>query len=219
MAELTVTPNNNPAYLFVKRSIDIAVSLLCLIVLSPLFLLVALAIKLTSKGPVLFTNTVVGKGCQPFTYYKFRSMKTEMSDSGHREFIGRYVSGEGDSDSGASEFKFVNDPRITPVGRIIRKLSIDEFPQMINVLKGDMSLVGPRPPVLYEYELYDDRKKLRLLVRPGITGYNQVTSRGESSFEEMFEQDIWYMEHRNIWLDLWIILKTPFVMLFGKGAA
>jgi lipopolysaccharide/colanic/teichoic acid biosynthesis glycosyltransferase len=216
----TVTPRTDAPYLFTKRMLDIAVALLALVLLSPIFLLVAIAIKLTSPGPILFRGTVHGRAGVPFTYYKFRSMVAGGDRSKHEEFIRKYVAEGGaheDEDTGAETFKLTNDPRVTAVGQIIRRLSIDEFPQMLNVLRGEMSVVGPRPPVPYEYELYDEHKKQRLAVRPGITGLNQVRRRSQSSFEQMYDDDIEYINSQSVWLDLKIILLTPWVMLFGAG--
>ena len=199
---------------------DIAVALVALILLSPVFLVVAIAIKLTSPGPILFRGTVHGKNGKAFTYYKFRSMVAGGDTSQHQDFIRRYVQeggGHEDAETGEKVYKLTGDPRVTTVGKIIRRLSIDEFPQMLNVLRGDMSVVGPRPPVPYEYELYDDAKKLRLLVKPGITGLNQVRRRGNAAFEDMYADDLEYIRRQSILLDLYIIFKTPFVMLFGAG--
>jgi lipopolysaccharide/colanic/teichoic acid biosynthesis glycosyltransferase len=168
---------------------------------------------------VLFRGTVHGKNGQPFTYYKFRSMAAGGDANRHREFIRKYVAeGRGHVDeSGKEVHKLTGDSRITKVGRLIRRFGIDEVPQMINVLRGEMSLVGPRPPVPYEYELYDDRKKLRLLVKPGITGLNQVRRRSQSTFEQMFSDDLEYIRSQSIGLDLAIMIKTPWVMVFGAG--
>ncbi len=219
-SEAASSARADAAYRIAKRTLDIGVSLAVLILLSPIFLAVAVAIKLNSPGPVLFRGTVHGKDGRPFTYYKFRSMVAGSDASKHKEFIRRYVAegwGHQDPGTGKEVFKLIDDPRITAVGRVIRRLSIDEFPQMINVLKGDMSIVGPRPPVPYEYELYDDVKKLRLQVKPGITGLNQVRRRSQSTFEEMYEDDLKYIRTRSFWLDLKIMAKTPWVMLFGAG--
>lgn len=202
-----------------KRALDIGVCLVAAVLLAPVFAVVTIAIKLTSPGPVFFRGIVHGKDGKPFTYYKFRSMSAGTSLQKHQEFIQNYVlRDEGHTDkSGKRVFKLIEDPRITPVGKIIRRLSIDEFPQMINVFKGDMSIVGPRPPVPYEYELYDDVKKLRLKVKPGITGLNQIRRRGQSSFQQMWEDDLEYIRRQSLALDLYIMLKTPIVMLFGSG--
>jgi len=215
-----VTPRTDPLFLFCKRALDIAVATMALVTLSPVFLVVSIAIKLTSPGPALYRGTVIGKDGKAFTYYKFRSMATDGDASKHKEFIRRYVAhgkGHVDDKTGEEVFKLTNDPRVTAIGKLIRRVSLDEFPQMLNVLKGDMSIVGPRPPVPYEYELYDDRKKLRLLVRPGITGLNQVRRRSQSTFEQMYADDIEYIRNQSIWLDIRIMAKTPWVMLFGAG--
>lgn len=199
-------------YDFFKRALDLALAILVVLLGSPLWLVIALSIKINSPGPVFYRGTVVGKGEVPFIYYKFRTMRCDSDDSGHREFIGRYVRGES---RGA---KYLEDDRITGVGRILRKTSMDEIPQLINVIRGEMSIVGPRPPVPYEYALYGDRHKQRLTVLPGITGLNQVEGRSVSTFEEMVARDIYYIRNRSLRLDLYIILKTVFVVIRGKGA-
>ncbi len=216
----TVQPQTDPVYLFMKRAVDLGVASCSLIVLSPVFLVVSVAIKLTSPGPVLFRGTVHGRNGEPFTYYKFRSMVAGGDTSQHKRFIRDYVlhgKGHTDEDTGEEVYKLTGDPRVTGIGKIIRRLSIDEFPQMINVLRGEMSIVGPRPPVPYEYELYDDRMKQRLLVKPGITGLNQIRRRSQSSFEQMYADDIEYIQNRSLWLDAKIMFKTPWVMFFGAG--
>ena len=215
-----IAPRTDLAYRAAKRLLDLLVASIALVLLSPLFVVVAVAIKLTSPGPILFRGIVHGRNGKPFTYYKFRSMAAGGDTSQHREFIRAYVAdgkGQQDAKTGEEVFKLTNDPRVTPFGRFIRRFSIDEFPQMLNVLKGDMSLVGPRPPVPYEYELYDQRKKLRLLVKPGITGLNQIRARGQSSFEQMYQDDLDYIRNQSLWLDLAILFKTPWVMLFRAG--
>ncbi len=215
----TVKPRTDVLFVAGKRALDVAVCLLALILLSPVFIVVAVAIKLTSPGPVFFRGIVHGKDGKPFTYYKFRSMVAGGDTGKHKEFIQNYVlrnAGHKD-ETGKEVFKLTSDPRITAIGKVIRRLSIDEFPQMINVLRGEMSLVGPRPPVPYEYELYDDVKKLRLLVKPGITGLNQIRRRSQSTFQQMWEDDIEYIRHQSMALDLYIMIKTPIVMLFGVG--
>jgi len=200
-----------PAYELIKRLIDIAGAAFVLIAGSPLWLLVAMAIKLESHGPALFKGTVWGKDGRAFTYYKFRSMRAEDADDGHRKFIEEYVRRGihgGVAHEGKQVFKFVRDSRITRIGRLIRKLSIDEIPQLVNVLKGDMSLVGPRPPLGYEFELYDEWAMQRLVVRPGMTGLQQTYARHSASFTEKVEMDLAYIRDRSLWLDLTILLKT-----------
>lgn len=208
-------------YETLKQAIDVWASLLVLGLGLPIWLLIALAIKLTSAGPVFYRGTVVGKGGQPFRYYKFRTMVVGGDNTAHKEWLEKFVKEDAafsQGEGGQKVFKVVDDPRITPVGRWLRKLSLDEVPQMLNVLRGEMSLVGPRPPVPYEYEHYDDTAKQRLSVTPGITGLYQVTARSQVGFSEMLAIDLDYIRRRSIWLDLWIMLKTPWVMLTGKGA-
>lgn len=195
-----------------KRVLDLTLAILVVLLGSPLWLIIALSVKITSPGPVLYRGTVVGKGEVPFIYYKFRTMRCDSDDSGHREFIKGYVRGS------VRQGKYLEDGRITRVGRVLRKTSLDEIPQLINVIRGEMSIVGPRPPVPYEYALYGDRHRQRLTVLPGITGLNQVEGRSSSTFEEMVARDIYYIQHRSVRLDLYIILKTVFVVIGGRGA-
>lgn len=204
---LSVEPR--PAYDLIKRAIDVLLAGTVLILGMPIWLCVALAIKLDSNGPVLFKGTVWGKDCKPFRYYKFRSMRSGGSDDAHRQFIENYVTrNEAHEHDGHRSFKFVGDNRITRVGRFIRKVSIDEIPQLFNVLRGEMSIVGPRPPLEYEYELYNDWSKQRLAVLPGLTGYQQVYARHTASFTEKVEMDLAYIRSRSLKLDLRIIVKT-----------
>ncbi len=213
------------AYRALKRMLDIVVAGLILLIGAPLWLLIALAIKVYSPGPVLYTiEREIGKGGKPFRYFKFRSMHVARDENTHVEAFRRYVNGEplgvvkGRNGQQRPVFKIVNDPRIHGLGRILRKTGLDEVPQLINVLKGDMSLVGPRPAIWYEWEMYKDRAADRLSVTPGITGYYQVYGRGDVGFEEMCRLDREYIARRSLWLDLKIILLTPWVMLTGKGA-
>lgn len=208
-------------YLAAKRTLDVLVSLAVLLWGLPLWLAIALAIKLTSPGPVFYRGTVIGKGGRPFRYYKFRTMVAGADNTVHRQWLERFVKEDAayaQDAAGRPVFKVVADPRVTPVGRWLRKLSLDEVPQMINVLRGEMSLVGPRPPVPYEYEHYDAVAKQRLSVTPGITGLYQVTARSQVGFSRMLAIDLDYIRRRSLWLDLRIMLKTPWVMLTGKGA-
>jgi len=281
-----------PGYELVKRIVETTVAIMVLVLFAPLWLVVALTIKLTSPGPILYQGRVVGRYGREFTYYKFRSMRHNNDNSQHKAFIENYVkqhlvvkpepvelalfgdnetaklnrtqinasadSGElaafGDNETlklflektSANEiivegyeenptlhlqkshlhlhvegkpvtahFKLTNDERVTRIGRLIRKLSIDEMPQMFNVIRGEMAIVGPRPPVPYEYSLYDDSCKQRLLVRPGITGLAQVQARGKATFQEMLTYDFEYIEKRSIRLDLATMLRTPLAMLKG----
>lgn len=197
---------------------DLTISIITLLVLSPLFLLISIIIKATSEGPVLYKGTVIGKDGVPFTYYKFRTMYVNNDPSVHREFIERYVKENKPfiNKEGEKVYKYVSDPRVTPFGKILRRFSLDEIPQMMNVIKGQMSIVGPRPPVPYEYEHYEERHKERLKVLPGITGLNQITGRSNNSFEEMVAKDLEYIQSQCLWLDITIMLKTPLVMIRDK---
>jgi lipopolysaccharide/colanic/teichoic acid biosynthesis glycosyltransferase len=208
-------------YPAVKRALDVAVSLAVLLIGLPFWLAIGLAIKLSSPGPVFYRGVVVGKGGVAFRYYKFRTMVAGGDNTAHKEWLERFVKEDAafaEDASGTRVFKVVADPRITPVGRWLRKLSLDEVPQMLNVLAGEMSLVGPRPPVPYEFEHYDEVARQRLSVTPGITGLYQVTARSQVGFSRMLAIDLDYIRRRSVWLDLWIMLKTPWVMLTGKGA-
>ncbi|KON70204.1 multidrug MFS transporter [Peribacillus butanolivorans] len=203
--------NANLGYLRMKRLIDIIGSLLGLILLLPIFLIVAILIKIEDpKGPVFFKQVRVGKDETEFQMYKFRSMVTDAEERLKDLLTLNEVSG--------AMFKIKNDPRITKIGKFIRKTSIDELPQLWNVLKGDMSLVGPRPPLEREVEEYSSYDKQRLLVTPGCTGLWQVTARNNVGFKEMVELDIQYIRKRTIYFDIKIVLKTV-VVLFGSKAA
>jgi lipopolysaccharide/colanic/teichoic acid biosynthesis glycosyltransferase len=195
-----------------------------LLMLSPLWLAIAVAIKLTSSGPVFFTRTVVGRNGKRFTYYKFRTMRHGNDDSVHRAFLQRYVTEnkpyrvQRDLVTGVERpvFKVVHDPRVTAVGRLLRRWSLDEIPQLLNVLRGEMSLVGPRPPIEFEYQLYDEATKARLAVLPGLTGLAQVRGRGRLSFAEMVVLDLEYIQRQSLLLDLQIILTTVRVLFQGE---
>jgi len=207
----------------VKRAMDIVGSIGALILFSPLFALIALAIKLTSKGPILFKQTRIGQYGTIFTFLKFRSMMPANDPGIHREYVKRFIIGEVDSDrSGRSQnvvYKIQEDPRITRVGKFLRKTSLDELPQFINVLKGDMSLVGPRPPIPYELEVYHAWHRRRVLeVKPGITGLWQVDGRSRTKFDDMVRMDLRYARMWSPWLDLMILLRTPRAALSGNGA-
>lgn len=197
--------------LFVKRLMDLAGSLILLTVLSPLMLAAAAAIKFTSPGPVLFGQERVGMNKRKFRLLKFRSM---VIDAEERKNEVEHL-----NEMDGPVFKIRKDPRITPVGVILRKFSIDELPQLINVLKGDMSLVGPRPPLFSEVDQYDWSDRRRLSVRPGITCLWQVSGRNNLTFDEWMVLDRKYIDGWSVWLDLRILLKTIPVVLFGKGAS
>ncbi len=203
-----------------KRSLDIVAAGLLLLVSLPLWVIIALVIKLTSPGPVFYVQAAVGRGGRTFRFYKFRSMRADADNAIHRRYIARFVRGpDGGGTAGTGDlYKMEKDARVTAVGRWLRRSSLDELPQLVNVLKGDMSLVGPRPPLPYEYELYDDWARRRLAVRPGITGLYQVTRRSRTSFRAMVAIDLEYIERRSLWLDLSIMARTLPAMLLGRGA-
>lgn len=213
-----VTPRNTIYVRWGKRCIDIALSLVALVLLAPLHLLLALVVKLTSPGPALFCQKAVGRGGRLFDFYKFRSMYAGSQNEVHRQVV-RQVVQRGEPVTHDSEgrpiFKIVSDPRVTPVGRILRKYSVDELPQLYNVLRGDMSLVGPRPPLPYEAELYDAFQRQRLLVPPGMTGLAQVKARHRASFEEMVQYDLEYIRRQSLLLDLKLMLWTIPALLKG----
>lgn len=194
----------------VKRTIDIIVSLIAMLVFLPLTALVAIAIKLDSKGPVFFAQPRVGQGGRLFTLFKFRSMYRDADQM--KQSLGHMNEAEGPI------FKIKRDPRITKVGAFLRKTSLDELPQFINVLKGEMSLVGPRPPLPIEVEKYTDYQRGRLAARPGLTCLWQVQGRSSVSFERWVELDLEYIRNQSIWLDIKILLKTIPAVLKGTGA-
>ncbi|HEX6292689.1 MAG TPA: sugar transferase [Herpetosiphonaceae bacterium] len=205
-------------YRRLKRAVDLILAGGLLLLFGPLMLAVAVAIKLYSPGPIFYRQQRLGKGGTPFTMLKFRSMHVGSPSQIHRAHVERLIRENlRPEDVGQGSLKLKRDPRVTKPGRMLRALSLDELPQIINVLRGEMSLVGPRPPLPYEYALYDDWHKQRLAVLPGITGLWQVTGRNQVSFDDMVRIDLNYIETMSLWLDLYIILRTPFVMLVGKG--
>jgi exopolysaccharide biosynthesis polyprenyl glycosylphosphotransferase len=210
------------APLIVKRAIDVVGSSILLIVLSPIFAAIAVAIKFTSEGPVFFGQERLGQFGSRFKCFKFRTMYINNDPNIHREYIGRFIAGKaGDkrTEEGAVVYKITNDPRVTPVGRFLRKLSFDEFPQFWNVLRGDMSLVGPRPPVPYEFKVYDIWHRRRVLeVKPGVTGLWQVSGRSRTSFDDMVRLDLRYSQSWSLWLDIKILAATPRAVFTGDGA-
>ncbi len=206
----------------VKRAMDIVGSGAALLFFSPVFLLIAAIVKLTSKGPVFFKQERLGQFGKTFTCLKFRSMHANNDLKIHQEFMKKLISGdyEGKGDGKSKRvFKMTDDPRITRIGRIIRRSSLDELPQFINVLRGEMSLVGPRPPLAYEYQEYDLWHRRRVLeVKPGITGLWQVEGRSRVSFDDMVRLDLRYARSWSLALDLRILARTPGAVLFGDGA-
>lgn len=203
--------------LILKRIFDILFSAIALILLAPPLILIALAIKLTSKGAVLHKQVRLGKDARPFDFYKFRTMEPGSDNDPDRvERMKDFISA-GKSAASRST-KIINEKLITSVGRFLRRTSLDELPQLFNVLKGEMSLVGPRPCLPYEYEAYKEWHKRRLSVIPGCTGLWQVSSRSEGGFDDMVLLDLYYIDNQSPWLDLQLILKTIPVMILGRGA-
>jgi len=206
----------------VKRVMDIVGSLTALVVLSPLFLLIAALVKLTSKGPVLFKQERLGQFGKKFLCLKFRSMQDNNNREIHQEFMKRLISGAHDGRAEGAErpvYKMTNDPRVTRIGRFLRRTSLDELPQFLNVLSGEMSLVGPRPPLRYEYDEYDIWHRRRVLEsKPGITGLWQVRGRSRVRFDDMVRLDLQYVREWSLWLDIRILASTPRAVLLGDGA-
>jgi lipopolysaccharide/colanic/teichoic acid biosynthesis glycosyltransferase len=209
--------------LAVKRGLDILGSSALLLLLSPALALIALIIKLTSKGPVLFRQTRLGQAGAQFKCLKFRTMYTNCDARIHREFVQQFIAGSAKSSEGGNTqkalYKITDDPRVTPFGRFLRKTSLDEFPQFWNVLRGEMSLVGPRPPVPYEFEVYDVWHRRRVFeLKPGVTGLWQVSGRSRTQFDEMVRLDLRYSQQWSLWLDLKILLATPWAVFKGDCA-
>jgi exopolysaccharide biosynthesis polyprenyl glycosylphosphotransferase len=203
----------------VKHTLDALITLPFFILLLPLFALIAVAIKLDSKGPVFYKAQAIGKNEKPFQMYKYRSMQVESSSDVHKDYVTRLIKGEIDvSNCDEKPIKITDDPRVTRVGRLLRKLSLDELPQLLNVIKGEMSLVGPRPCLPYEYEVYQKWHKKRTLVRPGITGLWQVAGRSSVAFDDMILLDLYYIYNRSLEMDFSTLFETIFVVLRKKGA-
>jgi lipopolysaccharide/colanic/teichoic acid biosynthesis glycosyltransferase len=207
----------------VKRTIDVLGAGAALLLLLPLLLLIAAAVKLTSPGPVFFRQRRVGQYGVPFTCLKFRSMHAVNDPGIHQDYVKRFIAGQAaptaNGAGGAVTYKLTNDPRLTPIGAFLRKSSLDELPQFINALGGQMSLVGPRPPVPYELEAYDVWHRRRLLeVKPGITGLWQVNGRSRLRFDDMVRLDLRYATTWSVWLDIKILLQTPRAVFSGEGA-
>jgi exopolysaccharide biosynthesis polyprenyl glycosylphosphotransferase len=204
----------------VKRACDVVLGALALVLLAPLWSVVALLIKLDSPGPVLYRQERVGMDGRIFLFLKFRTMLTGADDREHREYQRRYIEGRPDTNLGDSQrpvYKLHQDPRVTRTGRWLRRTSLDELPQLLNVLRGDMSVVGPRPPIPYEVEAYALWHRKRLDMKPGMTGLWQVSGRNRLSFDEMVRLDLFYIENWSLWLDLKIMLRTLPVLLRGEA--
>jgi lipopolysaccharide/colanic/teichoic acid biosynthesis glycosyltransferase len=225
---------NRMVYYALKRLMDFVISLALLVILSPLMLLIALGILLYSPGPVFFVQERVGSKRQfkgqylkwkkvTFSCYKFRTMHINTDSSIHQEFVQALIENDQEKmkalqgeETGVR--KLINDPRITRPGKLLRKLSLDELPQLWNVIRGDMSLVGPRPAIPYEIKMYKPWHLGRLQAQPGITGLQQVTARSAADFDEQTRLDIEYIKKQSLWLDLQIALRTPFVVISTRGA-
>lgn len=210
--------------LFWKRFIDIFVSSVLITFLFPLFVVIALLIRITSPGPALFKQERVGLFGKRFSLFKFRTMFNNNDTTIHQEFVKNLIAGSQDrtrseqNSSHTGVYKIVRDPRVTPLGRLLRMTSLDELPQFYNVLKGDMSLVGPRPPIPYECEKYDIWHRKRVLwMKPGITGPWQVYGRSKTTFDEMVRMDIRYIQEWSLWMDIKILIQTPWVVFACKG--
>lgn len=207
--EKMINYTSKPFYEAVKRIFDICCSVIALIVLSPIFLVTAIAVR-SDGGPVIYSQIRIGKNEKPFRMYKFRSMCVN-AESMLDELLPQ-------NDLTGPAFKMKEDPRITNVGKFIRKYSIDELPQLINIIKGDMSIVGPRPPLPREVAQYNDYQRQRLLVTPGLTCFWQTYGRSQLSFDDWMKMDMNYIQRRSFLLDITLIIKTIFAVLFKRGA-
>jgi exopolysaccharide biosynthesis polyprenyl glycosylphosphotransferase len=206
----------------IKRCIDIVGSAILLLLLSPILATIGMAIKLTSKGPMIFRQERLGQFGTRFQCLKFRTMHVNNDSKIHRDFVHNFIAGKRDQVNDKAKgaiFKITCDPRVTPIGKLLRKLSLDELPQLWNVLRGEMSLVGPRPPLPYEFEVYSPWHRRRVLeMRPGVTGLWQVSGRSRTSFDDMVRLDLRYSQKWSLWLDLKILLATPMAVFNGDGA-
>jgi lipopolysaccharide/colanic/teichoic acid biosynthesis glycosyltransferase len=206
-----------------KRMMDIVGSVLALVLLSPVFLIIALLVKATSEGPVFFRQRRIGQHGKSFVFLKFRSMYVNNDAAVHKEYVQQLIAGKAEKQpsngNGHGVYKLTRDSRITRVGAFLRKTSMDELPQFLNVLKGEMSLVGPRPPVRYEVEAYDIWHRRRLFeAKPGITGLWQVSGRSSVKFDDMVRLDLRYARTSSPWTDMKILWRTPGAVILGDGA-
>lgn len=226
-------PQGQWLYLACKRLFDVSIAAVLLLVLAPVVVIIALLVVLDSPGPAIFRQKRVTRrrrveGCsvtwhfEPFTFCKFRTMRKDTDPQAHRDLVRQLLhevqGGTTGLDSDPAAPTLADDPRITRMGRLLRKTSLDELPQLWNVLMGEMSLVGPRPPTLYEWEMYSPRQRQRLAVMPGITGLWQVNGRSKCDYQEMIELDLYYVEHRSFWLDLKIATQTPLMFVKRRCA-
>lgn len=206
--------------MILKRALDIAGSLSAMLLFLPIFVIIAIVVKLTSPGPVFYCQKRVGQYGKLFDFYKFRSMFINNDPELHREYITHLIEGSKHAQRSNGMYKLECDPRVTRVGRFLRRASLDELPQFFNVLRGDISLVGPRPPLPYEFERYRMWHRRRVLeIKPGLTGLWQVMGRSRTTFDEMVRMDLHYARTRSLWMDIKIILQTPGAMFTGTGAS
>jgi len=199
----------------VKRLLDVVLASAGLLALSPLLAALWLLVRFDSPGPAVFSQQRLGRGEHPFTLYKFRSMRTGTSDAIHREYVTKMLAGATDTVNGL--YKLDGDPRVTPLGAWLRRTSLDELPQLVNVVRGDMSLVGPRPVLAWEAEMFDDAARVRFRVRPGLTGLWQVSGRARLTMRQALELDAQYVRRQSLWLDLTILART--VPALRRGTA
>lgn len=207
-----------PYFTLLKPALDYFVAAILLLLTSPLFLIFAIGIKMHSAGPVFYYQKRIGKDGKPFRMIKFRSMQVDADTSLHKQYVQSLIKqNTRPRDLGKANLKLETDPRITGLGKVLRSFGLDELPQLINVLRGEMSMVGPRPSLDYELEVYEEWHKQRLSVLPGITGVWQVTAHNSVPFNEMVQIDLDYIQKANLWLDLKVMLLTPIEMLKKKG--
>jgi exopolysaccharide biosynthesis polyprenyl glycosylphosphotransferase len=217
----SVETHNRYWYFIGKRFFDLVLSIVLLLAIMPILLVIAIVIKLNSSGPVLFRQVRLGRDGRPFHFYKFRTMYQNADPEIHRRYVESLIRAELPEQRGGAvckSYKLKHDPRITRVGHILRRTSLDEVPQFLNVIKGDMSLVGPRPPLPYEVQSYSEWHMNRLAAIPGITGLWQVRGRSRVSFDEMVRMDLEYIGQQSFWLDIKILLLTIPAVLSGAGA-
>lgn len=219
--ELHASPMEAMRYERVKRGLDFVGSATLLVLLAPLMAVIALSVKMTSPGPVIFRQVRIGRMMQPFMICKFRTMRANADHGIHHHYVSWFITSSDKSEGQDKHqvFKLTKDPRITPIGHFLRKTSLDELPQLWNVLKGEMSLVGPRPPLWYELQQYKPWHRHRVLeAKPGITGLWQVSGRSRTTFDEMVRLDLRYAKSKSVWTDVKILLATPKAVISGKGA-
>jgi lipopolysaccharide/colanic/teichoic acid biosynthesis glycosyltransferase len=219
-AELTA-PAARPGLVenIARRTLDIGVAAVVLLLMAPVIAVVALTVRLSSPGPVFFRQRRLGRSMRPFTVLKFRTMRADADSALHRDYVRSLIGTDAPENPPDNLYKLVVDPRVTKVGRFLRSWSLDEIPQLWNVLRGEMSLVGPRPVIEYEVEQYPDWYLRRFAVKPGLTGLWQVSGRNERTYEEMVRFDVEYAERRSLWMDLRILARTAIVVMRRQGVA